>query len=162
MTLPLNPWSGAEAKRRKFYAQGTACALALFFLTACSPPAVTTPETTASAPLPEEVLSQGQGIYEQLCATCHFDGHGSLTAPSLADSLIVKNSPEKMIAQILHGNQGAFVNKDGKEIQGIMPPQDSLSDEDIAAVVTYVRHTFGKVDQLTTPAEVTALRGQPR
>lgn len=144
--------------------------MALFFLAACSPPPATdAPEAAAPAavkipsqPLPEDVLSQGMGIYEQLCATCHFDGHGSLTAPSLADSLTVKNAPEKMIAQILHGSQGVFKNKDGQEVQGIMPPQDNLSDEDIAAVVTYVRHNFGQVDQLITPEEVAKLRAQPR
>ena len=39
-----------------------------------------------------------------------------------------------------------------------MPAQDALSNGDIAAVVTYVRHTFGHSDQLTTPADVAKLR----
>jgi mono/diheme cytochrome c family protein len=137
----------------KLAGQGAACVFVIILLGACSPAA-----PKAAAPLPEDVLSQGQGIYEQLCATCHFDGHGSPTAPSLADSLIVKNSPDKMITQILHGSRGMFKTNTGQEIQGIMPPQDSLSNEDIAAVVTYVRHQFGSVDQLTTPAEVAAKR----
>ena len=135
----------------------------LLGLAACSPAPDAAPDASApAAPLPEEVLSHGQGIYEQLCATCHFDGHGSLTAPALVGSAVVKNSPDKMISQILHGSRGAFVNKDGEQMDGIMPAQDSLSDDDIAAVVTYVRHAYGQTDRLTTPEEAAKLRAQPR
>jgi mono/diheme cytochrome c family protein len=160
MMLPLNWWSSGETSGHSFPAQGVACALALIFLVSCSPsaPGPSASSGASAQPLPEEVLSQGQAIYEQLCATCHFDGHGSDKAPSLADSAIVKNSPDKMITQILHGSQGVFKNRDGKEVKNIMPAQNSLSNDDIAAVITYVRHQFGKVDQLTTPAEVAAQR----
>ncbi len=128
--------------------------MAAFFLGACSPSA---PTATAPQALPADVLSQGQGIYEQLCATCHYDGHGSPTAPSLVDSSIVKNSAGEMIRSILHGRNGpAVIN--GQTVNSIMPAQNTLSNEDIAAVITYVRHQFGKVDQLTTPAEVAAQR----
>ena len=159
MMLPLNRWNRGETSGLSFPAQGVACAAALIFLVSCSPsaPAPSASPGTGKA-LPEDVLSQGQAIYEQLCATCHFDGRGGDVSPALAGSAIVENSPDKMIAQILHGSQGTFKNKDGVEMKGIMPAQSSLSNDDIAAVVTYVRHQFGKVDQLTTPAEVAKLR----
>ncbi len=153
----ISPWNSSdpgETSRRPRRAQGTLPALAALLLGACSPPA---PKSAAPQPLPEEVLSQGQGIYEQLCATCHFDGNGSPTAPSLVDSAVVKNSPGEMIAAILHGRSGpAKIN--GQIANGIMPAQNNLSNEDIAAVITYVRHQFGKPDQLTTPGEVAAQR----
>ena len=158
MRFSWNWWDRGEISGRSRAAQ-VACLLAAIFLGACSPSAPKAPTADApKAPLPEDVLSQGQGIYEQLCATCHYDGHGSDKAASLADSVIVKNSPGKMIAQILHGSQGPFKDNTGKIVQGIMPAQNTLSNEDIAAVITYVRHTFGPVDQLTTPAEVAAQR----
>jgi mono/diheme cytochrome c family protein len=166
MILPLIRWRSGEAIRQSIHAQGVACVWLAFFLAACSPstpnPPTATEKTTAttpsSQPISEEVLGQGQGIYEQVCATCHFDGHGSPTAPSLADSTIVKTSPEKMITQILRGSEGMFKNNAGQQVKGIMPAQNSLSNDDIAAVITYVRHQFGSVDQLTTPAEVAAKR----
>lgn len=154
MRLPWDRWKRPDASGGAFPAQGAAWLLAAFFLGACSPSA---PKAAAPQPLPGEVLSQGQGIYEQLCATCHFDGHGSPTAPALIDSAIVKNSPDEMIGSILHGRNGPM-NVNGQIVNGIMPAQNTLSDEDIAAVVTYVRHEFGKADQLTTPAEVAARR----
>jgi mono/diheme cytochrome c family protein len=126
-------------------------------LAACSPSS-TPPQTAAATPapaaLPADVLSQGQSIYEQLCATCHYDGKGSDKAPVLAGSAALK-SQDNVINGILHGRKGNF-KINGMQFE--MPPQDSLSNEDVAAVVTYVRHTFGSVDQLTTPADVAKLR----
>ncbi|MGH8048607.1 MAG: c-type cytochrome, partial [Chthoniobacterales bacterium] len=92
------------------------------------------------------MLSQGEAIYSQLCATCHYDGKGSDKAPVLLNSPSLQ-SQANVIDGILHGRKGTF------KVNGIapgMPPLDSLSNDDIAAVVTYVRHTFGKADQLTT------------
>jgi mono/diheme cytochrome c family protein len=39
-----------------------------------------------------------------------------------------------------------------------MPAFDSLSDEDIASILTYVRKTFGKGASAVTPAQVKAQR----
>jgi nitrite reductase (NO-forming) len=129
------------------------------FLVSCSPSKPEAPAAPAKPVQPptEEVLAQGEMIYEQLCAQCHYAGDGSDKSPALTTSATVKDSPDKMITQLLHGSRGTFKNNAGQEIEGVMPPQ-ALSDEDIAAVVTYVRHKFGGVDALTTPADVAKLR----
>jgi len=92
--------------------------------------------------------------FETFCAACHYDGKFSDKAPQLLHSKSLE-SQDTVINSILHGRETGFI------VDGIapgMPPLDSLSDEDVAAVVTYVRHTFGNVDQLTTPADVAKLR----
>jgi mono/diheme cytochrome c family protein len=42
-----------------------------------------------------------------------------------------------------------------------MPPQDALSDVDIAAAITYTRHQFTKSkENVVQPSEVKAARGK--
>jgi mono/diheme cytochrome c family protein len=147
------PWNTREHRGAcdpRNVGRHAACALILALLTACSRPA-------SESILPEDVLSQGAGIYEQLCATCHYDGRGGPLAPALLNSPVLKVSAEAVIGTILHGRKGTFLVK-GKPLEGGMPAQDNLSDEDIAAVVTYVRHEFARVDQLTTTEDVARLR----
>jgi hypothetical protein len=57
---------------------------------------------------------------------------------------------------VLNGMSGR-VSVDGEQILGIMPPLDSLSDEDIAAVLTYITGLDHKVVTFT-PAEIKAAR----
>jgi mono/diheme cytochrome c family protein len=41
-----------------------------------------------------------------------------------------------------------------------MPPQSQQTDEQIAAVLTYVRNSFGNSAPAVTPAQVKAQRGE--
>ena len=71
--------------------------------------------------------------------------------PPIAKSPYVNGSAERFASIILKGNAGPFTIE-GKPYNQIMPPQEAtLTDDKIAAIMTYVRANFGN-----TPAPVTA------
>ena len=88
---------------------------------------------------PEEEASfkAGQGVYATNCAGCHQDqGQGApRIAAALAGSKIVTGRPDMALRVLLNGKDGSI---------GEMPPLgQSLSDEQLAQVLTYIRGSFG-------------------
>ena len=104
-----------------------------------------------------EQLAQGKILYEQSCAQCHYDGAGNPVAPDLRGSSVLAEPPQALARIILDGRQGVSM-KDGKKLNGIMPPQAYLRDEEIAAVVVYVREAFGDRREALSPAAVAEIR----
>ncbi len=101
------------------------------------------------------LMEKGKQVYTTTCQACHQAiGAGILGAfPPLAESEWVRGSPKRLAAIVLHGLQGEISVK-GQKFQGVMPPfKDQLKPEDIAAVATYVRNSFGnKADLVTVEA----------
>ncbi len=80
----------------------------------------------------EELISMGEEVYAAQCASCHQnDGQGASSYPALAGSqLVTAEDPSETIAIVHEG-------------RGQMPAfGDSLSDEEIAAVVSYIRNAW--------------------
>ncbi len=93
---------------------------------------------------------------------CHYDGRDSSAAPPLIGSAMIE-APDSsvLIRAIVNGLSNESV-VDGKLFGGIMPPTSGLSEEEVAALVTFVRMKYGGVEAVTTPAEVaSALRPDP-
>ena len=104
----------------------------------------------------------GQATFGRICAACHqAQGQGLPgTFPPLAHSDYLASAPKaKIIGHVLHGLQGP-VTVLGNTYNGAMPAMSFLSDEEIAAVLTYVRSSFGNKLDPVTPAEVAAVRDQ--
>ena len=94
-------------------------------------------------------FNAGQEVYKNICQACHQpDGRGQeRLAPSLIDSELALASPDIPARVLLNGKEGPF---------GLMPPVGSvLSDEQIAAVLTYVRREWG---QPGTPVEASTVK----
>jgi mono/diheme cytochrome c family protein/glucose/arabinose dehydrogenase len=96
------------------------------------------------------LFNQGKIIYnkEGYCKTCHqADGKG-LTAsgfPPLASTNWVKGSDERLIKLVLKGLMGP-ITVNGKKYTGQVPMTPFgglLKDNEVAAVLTYVRNSFG-------------------
>ncbi len=108
---------------------------------------------------------KGAEIYrrEGHCGTCHQpDGNGLAPAgfPPLAESEWVNQSPERMIKLTLNGLHGPIVVK-GKTYPGLVPMTPfggMLQDQDIAAVLTYVRNSFGNKASEITADQVKQVR----
>lgn len=100
-------------------------------------------------------LPDGAVLYANTCAACHqADGNGLPGAfPPLAGSdIVTDNSPEMLIKIILQGY-------DARPEYGAMPPfADMLSDEDIAAIATHERSSWGNNAPAVTPEEVKKIR----
>jgi mono/diheme cytochrome c family protein/glucose/arabinose dehydrogenase len=102
----------------------------------------------------QKQFAAGGDIYKGLCIGCHQeDGKGKdKIGASLADSAFVKNpDPNAVIRVLLSGKEGTV---------GLMPPVGSTySDEQIAAVLTFVRRSFGNTAPPVDPLSVLEVRG---
>lgn len=97
---------------------------------------------TASASGPQEVdmMALGTRIYNQNCVACHQSNGQGLPGvyPTLVNSDWVQDNPERLIKVILAGLAGP-VTVNGNEYNNAMTAFGRLSDQQIAAVLTYIR-----------------------
>lgn len=102
----------------------------------------------------------GKTVYSTTCAACHqATGEGvEGTYPPLAGSEWVNGDEAKVVRIVLGGLTGP-VEVAGETYSGMMPPWGGvLKDADIAAVLTYVRSTWGNKAAPITAAKVAAIR----
>jgi len=90
------------------------------------------------------------------CAACHgAKGEGSTIAPPLAKSDWVNGPAERLIDIQLHGLQGPItVSGKSYNFPAPMPAQAYQTDEQIAAVLTYIRNSFGNSASVVKPEQV--------
>jgi len=119
------------------------------------------PETDAvpAKPLSKtEKLELGKALYASTCLACHqADGKGIEKAfPPLVKSDYFASDPQKIIRAITHGLSGP-ITVNGKPFDGVMPKQ-TLSDNQVASIVTYVLNNFGNKGGEVDAAEVAKVR----
>jgi mono/diheme cytochrome c family protein len=108
----------------------------------------------------------GQKVYQSSCAMCHQDqGQGAAgVAPALKGSQWLKLGQQRGYAPgvLLAGMHGAISTDEGMFV-GVMPTQNRLSDEEIAAVAGYVVRSLNgqQAGADVTPADVAAWRAKP-
>lgn len=116
-------------------------------------------ESTAAPETETTKLGRTQYL---ICGACHGQqGEGTAIAPPLAGSEWVNGPVENLIRIQLRGLNGPITVK-GKthEFQAGMTPLAYQSDEQIAAVLSYIRSSFGNNSPKVTPDEVAKLRGE--
>lgn len=103
----------------------------------------------------------GGQLYETYCGACHGkDGKGANDGdfPPLANSAWVKGDAERSIQIVLHGLVGQ-IEVDDKLYNLAMPPQgEILSDPQIAAILTYVRSSWGHEEAAVKAEDVAKAR----
>ena len=96
-----------------------------------------------------EVRVLGEQVYARTCAGCHGAGGAGqsvIGAPALQGSAMVKGPPAQHVQIVLRG-------------RGVMPAfGQTLSDAELAAVVSYERNAWGNRGGLVGAADVAALR----
>jgi mono/diheme cytochrome c family protein len=106
-------------------------------------------------------LSLGEQLFNKNCASCHqTTGNGiSGSIPPLVGSALANSEDvSKPIRIVLHGFRGAIV-RNGVKYNGVMQPWHSvLSDEEIAAILTHVRTSWGNIGGEVKPEDVTRVR----
>ncbi|MES2475196.1 MAG: PVC-type heme-binding CxxCH protein [Verrucomicrobiota bacterium] len=117
--------------------------------------------STAPQPavLPEHLVA-GRDAYMKSCIECHqANGQGVPdTFPPLDGSEWVTGNPRTLLRILLGGLAGPVEIK-GVQFNSVMPGHSHHSDEEIAAIASYVRHAFGgKKEKPFPPSEVKALR----
>jgi mono/diheme cytochrome c family protein len=116
------------------------------------------PAIVAKAGSASAAIDGGQ-LFTAKCSACHqATGLGIPGVfPPLAGSEWVLGSDKVLVQIPLHGVTGALQVK-GATYHGTMPPFDTLSDAEVAAVLTYVRSHFTNSAPAVSPATVAAGR----
>lgn len=101
----------------------------------------------------------GKQIFGAKCVACHqASGMGVAGVfPPLAGAEWVLGNEKVLASILLHGVEGALVVK-GNTYNGAMPAFGTLPDEEIAAVLTYIRSEWGNKAAPITAATIAAQR----
>ena len=104
---------------------------------------------------------QGERVYKTACVACHQDSGAGVAGqfPPLAGSdWVLATKPDRIIRIVLNGFSGPATVK-GAAYNNAMPPwKGSYNDDDIAAVITYIRSSWGNKASEVKAAEVKAIR----
>ncbi len=116
-------------------------------------------ELASTAPSPEQ-MSLGKTTY-MMCAACHGpDGQGvgvepAKMAPTLTGSELLLGNDEAAIASVLKGIEKKPTSPYMGQMLGLGA---ALDDEKVAAVLTYVRNSFGNQGEPVSPDGVAEVR----
>ena len=89
------------------------------------------------------LIEDGEDVFATNCVVCHADdGHGD--GPAFGGNPLLA-SVSQIMDQLLLG--GAY-----------MPPFDGMTDDDIAAVATFIRNSFGNSFGMVTADQVATYR----
>jgi len=155
----LGPMAEVVLHGTQYLSDGDATAIAQY-LQGIGSPAV----PAGTSPLPPSVtrstLSRGATIYERHCAECHGKaGQGQPGAyPALAGNRRI-NLPttNNLILTVLHGGFGPATQ--GNPAPYGMPPfMLTLNDAEVAAVLTYLRSSWGNSGAPVTEFDINKLR----
>ena len=105
----------------------------------------------ALAPVAASAASPPKDLYEDNCSACHqVSGKGIKGAfPALTASPLVNGPSAPLVTIVLNGRAG-------------MPAfKDDISDADLAAIMTYVRTSWGNKAAAVTSADVARVRKAP-
>jgi mono/diheme cytochrome c family protein/glucose/arabinose dehydrogenase len=119
------------------------------------------PEPIPTPLTPEEQarFAQGKTLFAGTCAACHqLHGLGMEgLAPPLADSEWVLGSDKRLIRIVLNGLRGA-VRVNGRVFKLDMPSMRVFNDDQLAAILTYIRREWDNNAAPVTAAEVKKIR----
>ncbi|MGB6220523.1 family 16 glycoside hydrolase [Haloferula sp.] len=93
------------------------------------------------------------------CFACHqSDGKGiSGAVPPLVNSPWVSDNSDRLITLVLNGLEGPIM-VNGEVYSAYMPPLTLFDDEQIAAVINYVRNSYGNVGSVIKAEDVAKIR----
>jgi mono/diheme cytochrome c family protein len=125
------------------------------------PPRDSDPPPPSQARLVDpSVMELGRKTYEMQCAVCHGDeGEGFAPAlpPLAGNPSITMASPVNSIRMVLNGGYAPGTMKNPRP-HGMPPFSHILNDQEVAAVVTYIRVAWNNSGTPVTPEQANELR----
>ena len=121
----------------------------------------TPPDTAPAAAPPGAARARhGREVYEAQCAQCHGaqgEGAAGLYPPLAGNRAVLLDDPTNLVRMVLHGGYGPAT--EGRPRPFGMPPYVlTLSDEDIASVLTHLRSQWGHQAREVTALQVLQIR----
>lgn len=110
---------------------------------AATPAPAPAPAADAPAP-PADPADAGKAGYMTICAACHQPTGAGLPGvfPPLTKSEYVNGNPERLTAMVLKGINPPFKYRDITYGVPMIPQEAALTDDKIAAILTFVRSSF--------------------
>lgn len=162
----LGPMAEVVAKSTQYWRDEDLSATAAYLQSLPLHPAPGKP----SAKVAPQLINQGAAIYAKHCATCHgADGQGLqesdalspqgiIRIPALAGNRAVSLSSSANLVRIILAGGYAPATPGNPRPYGMPPFVHVLTDEDIAAVATYIRASWGNAANAVSASEVVAQR----
>ena len=106
-------------------------------------------------------IERGKKVYESTCLACHQANGSGVPGmnPPLKQTEWVLGDKTTLINIVLNG-MDEEIEVDGEFYSNVMPPLGTLTDLQIADVLTYVRNSFGNKASAVKEAEVKKLRSK--
>lgn len=118
--------------------------------------------SAANAAALKAMMDQGEQLYH-VCAICHgMTGEGMPGQyPPLKNAPYVIGSPDRLARIMIHGLEGPTIVH-GVEYDMPMPAPPLNDDNEIAAVMTFIRKSFGNRASAVTPEFVTKIQEETK
>ncbi|WP_134439361.1 c-type cytochrome [Methylacidiphilum caldifontis] len=107
-----------------------------------------------------DTMALGKDQYQAMCSACHQQNGLGMTGqyPPLANSEYVVGNKARLGAILLNGLSGEL-KINGSSYNGIMPGwKTALTDQKLAAIMTYIRNSWGNHADKVDEAEIKELR----
>ena len=108
-------------------------------------------------------LDMGKRVYSASCSPCHQPtglGTPGMFPPLAGSEWVTTEGHGRLIRIVLNGLAGP-ITVSGQQYNNVMVPwRDTLTDEQIAAVLSYVRNEWGNKGSFVTPEEVKKVRAE--
>lgn len=111
------------------------------------------------------MLIAGKKLFDPNCGACHqTDGMGAVgKAPPLVGSeWVLAPKPDRIIRIVLDGFTGPVEVKGQEWNLTMVPWKTSFKDEDIAAILSYVRNSWGNKAPMVNPQHVKEIRAKTK
>jgi mono/diheme cytochrome c family protein len=101
----------------------------------------------------------GQLLYNRHCLACHqADGGGVPNMqPAIAGGSWVKGDARALALFVMSGGFDSASRKES-DVGNVMPPFRQLADDELAAILTFIRQKFGDGGSPVSAADVSAAR----
>jgi len=108
-----------------------------------------------------ETLANGEAVYNANCAACHQPAGTGLPGafPPLANSDFLAGERRQVLSAALFGLSGP-ITVNGQDYNGVMPSMGYLTDDELAAALSYVFNSWGNSGSAVSVEEVAVLRAE--
>lgn len=113
----------------------------------------------AAAKVAVTAPSAGQQLYGRHCLSCHQAGGGGVRnmQPPIKGGTWAVGDPRALALFVMTGGFDSGSRKDS-DVGNVMPPFRQLTDDDLAAILSYIREKFGNGASAVTAAQIAEAR----